>query len=69
MAQFRHRSCFAQEAFGEITISYKLTPNNLYGNGPFKSEVSSKIDSAHPTASDFTLDPESAGYELRDIHI
>src|SRR4030095_4854183 len=56
MAQFRHRSRFSQETFGEIAVSGELPSNDLYGDGSFESEVSGKIDSAHPTASDFTFD-------------
>jgi hypothetical protein len=69
VAKLGHRSCFAQEPIGNIAIRSEFAFDDLYSNRSFEPEVRGEVDSAHATRADFTFNPESTGYELRDIHI
>jgi len=69
VAKLGHRSCFAKEPIGDVAIRSEFAFDDLYSNRSFEPEVRGEVDSAHATRADFTFNPESTGYELRDIHI
>jgi hypothetical protein len=69
MSELRHRSRLTQETIGDVGVRRELSFDNLYCDRSLKAEVCGKVNSAHATPSNFTLDPESAGDELRDVHI
>jgi len=58
-----------EEPIGNIAIRSEFAFDDLYSNRSFEPEVRGEVDSAHATRADFTFNPESTGYELRDIHI
>jgi hypothetical protein len=64
-----HGSCFTQEPIGNVAVSGEFAFDDFYGDWSFEPEVSGEVDSTHATRADFTFNPESSGYELRDIHI
>jgi hypothetical protein len=68
VAKLRHGSCFTQKPLGDVAVRSELAFDDFYGDWTFQSKVRSKVDRAHATGADFTFNPESTGYELRDIH-
>src|ERR1041384_149530 len=69
MAQLGHRSRFAKESIGDVSIAGEFTPDDLDRDRTFEIEVRGKVNSSHATGSNLALYSESAGDKLGDIHL
>src|SRR6202008_514032 len=69
MAQLGHRSRFAQESIGYVSVAGEFTSDDLDRNRAFEIEMRGKVNRTHATGSNLALYSESAGDKLGDIHL
>ena len=69
MAQLGHRSRFAKETFGDVSVSRKLRFDDLDCDRSFEIQVGGKVNSTHAAGPEFAFYSEPASDKLGDIHI